>query len=167
MKASVYDVKMTLFTARKRSFGHGNIFRSVCHSVNRGVSVWCHFLSGSHVHSGGFCLWSHVPSRRSLFRGISVQGGLCSEEQTQWRIQDFPEGGVPTPKILLFCKNFVENCMKMKEFGASLRSDKGLCPEDFCKEPPPPSESVRILLESFLVINVKFLNAAKFVKRLA
>ena len=35
----------------------------------------------------------------------------------KWRIQDFPEGGVPTPKLGLFCKFFAENCMKMKEFG--------------------------------------------------
>ena len=35
----------------------------------------------------------------------------------QWRIQDFPEGSVPTSKLGLFCKFFAENCMKMKEFG--------------------------------------------------
>ena len=35
----------------------------------------------------------------------------------QWRIHDFPEGGAPTPKILLFCEYFAENCMKMNEFG--------------------------------------------------
>ena len=35
----------------------------------------------------------------------------------QWRIQDFPEGGAPIPKLGLFCKFFAENCMKMKEFG--------------------------------------------------
>ena len=35
----------------------------------------------------------------------------------QWRIQDFPEGGAPIPKLGLFCKFFAENCMEMKEFG--------------------------------------------------
>ena len=35
----------------------------------------------------------------------------------QWRIQDFPEGGAPTPKVGLFFQLFAENCMKMKEFG--------------------------------------------------
>ena len=35
----------------------------------------------------------------------------------QWRIQDFPEGGAPIPKLGLFCNFFAENCMKMKEFG--------------------------------------------------
>ena len=36
---------------------------------------------------------------------------------TQWHIQDFPQGGAPTPKIAIIFPNFVENCMKMKEFG--------------------------------------------------
>ena len=35
----------------------------------------------------------------------------------QWRIQDFPQGGAPIPKLGLFCQFFAENCMKMKEFG--------------------------------------------------
>ena len=35
----------------------------------------------------------------------------------QWRIQDFPQGGAPTPKIAIIFQIFVENCMKMKEFG--------------------------------------------------
>ena len=29
----------------------------------------------------------------------------------------FSRGDAPTPKLGLFCKFFVENCMKMKEFG--------------------------------------------------
>ena len=36
---------------------------------------------------------------------------------SQWRIQDFPQGGAPTPKIAIIFQNFAENCMKMKEFG--------------------------------------------------
>ena len=36
---------------------------------------------------------------------------------TQWRIQDFPQGGAPTPKIAIIFHIFAENCMKMKEFG--------------------------------------------------
>ena len=35
----------------------------------------------------------------------------------QWLIQDFLQGGAPTPRLGLFCKFFAENCMKMKEFG--------------------------------------------------
>ena len=35
----------------------------------------------------------------------------------QWRIQDFPQGGAPTPKIANIFQIFAENCMKMKEFG--------------------------------------------------
>ena len=35
----------------------------------------------------------------------------------QWRIQDFPQGGAPTPKSAIIFQFFPENCMKMKEFG--------------------------------------------------
>ena len=35
----------------------------------------------------------------------------------QWRIQDFPQGGAPTPKIATIFQFFAKNCMKMKEFG--------------------------------------------------
>ena len=40
---------------------------------------------------------------------------LCSKNQS--RIQDFPQGGAPTPKIAIIFQSFAENCMKMKEFG--------------------------------------------------
>ena len=39
------------------------------------------------------------------------------EIRQQWRIQDFPQGGAPTPKIAIIFRIFAENCMKMKEFG--------------------------------------------------
>ena len=63
-----------VITARKRSLGHGNIFRSICHSVRGGV-----------LYDVTFCLvaWSHVLSRGSLSLvpcsswGVSVQRGLC------------------------------------------------------------------------------------------
>ena len=35
----------------------------------------------------------------------------------QWRIQDFPQGAAPTPKIAIIFHFLAENCMKMKEFG--------------------------------------------------
>ena len=35
----------------------------------------------------------------------------------QWRIQDFSQGGAPTPKITIIFQIFAKNCMKMKEFG--------------------------------------------------
>ena len=38
-------------------------------------------------------------------------------DRYQWRIQDFPRGGAPTPKIAIIFHIFAENCMKMKEFG--------------------------------------------------
>ena len=43
---------------------------------------------------------------------------MCSQLlNDQWRIQDFPQGGAPTPKIAIIFQIFAENCMKMKEFG--------------------------------------------------
>ena len=35
----------------------------------------------------------------------------------QGRIQDFSQGGAPTPKSAIIFQFFAENCMKMKEFG--------------------------------------------------
>ena len=45
-------------------------------------------------------------------RPIEYWGGI------QWRIQDFPQEGAPTPKIAIIFHIFAENCMKMKEFGS-------------------------------------------------
>ena len=39
------------------------------------------------------------------------------DDHCQWRIQDFPQGGAPTPKSAIIFQFFAENCMKMKEFG--------------------------------------------------
>ena len=70
-------------TARKRSFGQGNIFgRHV--SFILFTSLWCHSLSGCMVPwKGVLCAWSHVPSAGSpsiggvSVQGVSVHGGLC------------------------------------------------------------------------------------------
>ena len=43
--------------------------------------------------------------------------GFRADPPYQWRIQDFPQGGAPTPKIVIIFQIFAENCMKMKEFG--------------------------------------------------
>ena len=43
--------------------------------------------------------------------------GIQNPCQMQWRIQDFPQGGAPTPKIAIIFQIFAKNCMKMKEFG--------------------------------------------------
>ena len=42
---------------------------------------------------------------------------ITSWKPTQWRMQDFPQGGAPTPKIAIIFQIFAKNCMKMKEFG--------------------------------------------------
>ena len=77
----------------------------------------------------------------SLSREVSVQRGRLSGGSRILMM-----GGAPTPEILLFCKYFVKNCMKMKEFGPAggcaslapyLRSANGLCPEDFCRDSLP------------------------------
>ena len=43
--------------------------------------------------------------------------GFTIYSHVQWRIQDFPQGGAPTPKIAIIFQIFAKNCMKMKEFG--------------------------------------------------
>ena len=53
----------------------------------------------------------HLYNRRSPFHSCP-----CSCRK-QWRIQDFPQGGAPTPKSAIIFQFFAENCMKMKEFG--------------------------------------------------
>ena len=40
-----------------------------------------------------------------------------NEDTDQWRIQDFPQGGAPTPKIAIIFQIFAKKCMKIKEFG--------------------------------------------------
>ena len=45
---------------------------------------------------------------------------LRDVEQDQWRIQDFPEEGAPTPqggRQHTISPKFPKNCMKLKEFG--------------------------------------------------
>ena len=52
---------------------------------------------------------------------------MCNHD-SQWRIQDFPHGGAPTPKIDIIFQIFAENCMKMKEFGSPGRGRASLAP---------------------------------------
>ena len=54
-----------------------------------------------------------------------------ADQVNQWRIQDFPQGGAPIPKIANIFQNFAENCMKMKEFGLPGGGGASLAP-------PPP-----------------------------
>ena len=45
----------------------------------------------------------------------------------QWRIQDFPEEGAPTPqggRQHTILPNFPKNCMKLKEFGPGGRPSR-------------------------------------------
>ena len=86
------------------------IFSRVCvnHSVHSGgFSVWCRFLPGPIFLGGSLCLWSHVPSRGSLCRGLCLRGSLSgrppsprTETPVQWR------AGGTHPTGMLFC--FVE-----------------------------------------------------------
>ena len=48
---------------------------------------------------------------------LAEDGTTCTNMTDQWQIQDFPQGGAPTPKIAIIFHIFTENCMKMKEFG--------------------------------------------------
>ena len=48
---------------------------------------------------------------------IQKGGQIRKMSPNQWRIQDFPQGGAPTSKIVIIFQIFAENCMKMKDFG--------------------------------------------------
>ena len=65
------------FYRPKRSFGQGNIFRSVCHSVHRGGVPAPNFRGG--------CACS------------KFSGGACSNFLGGWLLQIF--GGVPAPNF--------------------------------------------------------------------
>ena len=73
---NLFTSRHQIFTARKRSLGQGNIFTGVC--LSRGVSVWCHFLSGCLVPSS-FCGVSrgYLSPVRYLSRKGLYPGGLC------------------------------------------------------------------------------------------
>ena len=53
----------------------------------------------------------------SVKRVLPISNARPWRSPFQWRIQDFPQGGGPTPKIAIIFHIFTENCMKMKEFG--------------------------------------------------
>ena len=56
--------------------------------------------------------------------------------ETQWRIQDFPEEGAPTPqggRQHTILPNFPKNCMKLKEFGPQ---GGGARPKFYYVDPP-------------------------------
>ena len=60
-------------------------------------------------------------SKLTLVQSRTGAMGLRDQYQStyrhQWRIQNFPQGGAPTPKIDIIFQIVDENCMKMKEFG--------------------------------------------------
>ena len=42
-------------------------------------------------------------------------GVIANNNKLQWRIQDFPQGGAPTPKFAIIFQIFAESCMKIYE----------------------------------------------------
>ena len=44
-----------------------------------------------------------------MFFSFKSNEKVCKMHIEQWRIQDFPQGGAPTPKIALHCKMHIEN----------------------------------------------------------
>ena len=61
---------ISLFTARKRSLGQGNIFKPVCHSVHRG-GTWSWGVPG--------------PGRVSALGDVCSSRGACSQGGAWWR----------------------------------------------------------------------------------
>ena len=68
-----------VITARKRSFGQGNVFTSSCHSVHRGVAIGFPACITSQMTRGslhwGVCIQGVPHSRR-----VCIQGGLHKGE---------------------------------------------------------------------------------------
>ena len=77
---------------------------------------------------------SQIPWRWTLWR--------C-----QWRIQDFPEEGAPTPKSAIILPFFAKNCMKMKEFGRTGGGTRPLRPP---LDPPMVALCLRIYTSQYL-----------------
>ena len=77
----------------------------------------------------------------------------------QWRIQDSPQGGAPTPKIAIIFQIFAENCMKMKEFGP------GGGPRPWRPALDPPmltiiNNVINRFVTSCIVLIIRFMNFA-------
>ena len=69
-------------------------------------------------------LWGCPPPRLRTGPGTELHQDRERDREREGRPNPFSggsriflRGGAPTPKILLFCRYFAENCMKMKEFG--------------------------------------------------
>ena len=64
-----------------------------------------------------YLYFSMILKSDELHRVLYTDNIYVTKNRLQWRIQDFPQGGVPTSKIAIIFQIFAENCMKMKEFG--------------------------------------------------
>ena len=62
------------------------------------------------------CIRCVLLCNRCFFANLTILN-CGAKPVSQWRIQDFPQWGAPTPKIAIIFHIFAENCMKMKEFG--------------------------------------------------
>ena len=68
------------------------------------------------LYSGGSRIFrGHSPPIRQWMK---CKRGVIGRS-IQWRIQDFPGGGAPTPKVGVLTIFFAENCMKTEEFETS------------------------------------------------
>ena len=75
------------------------------------------------------CYWHEHQLFNELDSSPQLSTPVClSLYQHQWRIQDYPQGDAPTPKIANIFQNFAENCMKMKEFGSPGGGSASLVP---------------------------------------
>ena len=75
------------------------------------------FLRGCQPKEGANLLFGIIFAESCMkMTKIGPEGG-GGGRSTQWRIQDFAQGGAPTPKIAIIFQIFAKNCMKMKEFG--------------------------------------------------
>ena len=74
-----------------------------------------------------------------------------TDSYSQWRIQDFPEGGREPSRGGVNTPNFPENCMKSKEFG---RPGGGVRPSRPPLDPPMTAQHFQLFLHLLKVSNI-------------
>ena len=94
---------------------HGDLLRSGSkrHQTGSDKTSW-NWLKGPKCCLTVYDLYDYILFKELKHQCVLVKANHCH----QWRIQDFPEEGAPTPggRQPMILSIFAENCMKMKKF---------------------------------------------------
>ena len=86
------------------------------------IRRWHMFLQPQSIYrraDPGNWVWGGIDPLRGVDILMILPAFRKNSGGSQWRIQDFPEEGAPTPRggrQPMILSNFAENCMKMKKF---------------------------------------------------